>query len=307
MQNINSKWENFLTENYILYNIKPNIKKKKIKNFLKIIIYVIIIYLIYYCINDFFNYNKKHTSHTALITISGTISQKEEANANDIINLLNKSLKNNYVKGIILKINSPGGTPVQSHMIYNHIIKLKKKNSKIKIYSIIEDIGTSGAYLIASSTNKIYSNQSSIIGSIGVILNSFNFNNFIKKIGIEKKLFTSGKSKGILDPFSEQKLDELIIINKTLTIVHEEFIKYVKYGRGSRLKYNKDLFSGKVWIGKEALKIGLIDGYYNINSIAKNIIGEKNIFNYSKNNNLLNKINKNINNIIKINPLNLLL
>ncbi|QQG46930.1 MAG: S49 family peptidase [Candidatus Azosocius agrarius] len=306
MQNINSKWENFLNESYILYNTKSNIKFKNLIKLFKFIIIIIIIYMLYiYINNSFFNYNKKNVPHIALITIYGSITQNEESNAKNIIESLNNAFNNDCTKSIILKINSPGGSPVQSNMIYNHILKLKKEKPNLKIYSIIEDLGTSGVYLIASATNEIYCNQSSIVGSIGVILNSFNFKNIIHKIGIERKLFSSGKNKGMLDPFSDQKSNEITIINKTLITVHEEFIKCVKNERKSRLIYNKDIFSGKIWIGKNALKLGLIDGYYNIDSIMKNIIEESNILNYSTDNNLLNKINKSINNIMKIIPLKL--
>lgn len=301
MQKINSKWEKFLKENYTTNNKKFNIKFKT-----KYIIFILIVCIIYFIINNFYIDEKKYTPHIALITINGTITKDEEYHIQNIINSLTNAFSNNLTKGIILNINSPGGSPVQSHIIHDHIIKLRKENINIKIYSLIEDIGASGAYLIASATHKIYCNKSSIVGSIGVILHSFNVNNIMKKIGIDRKLFHSGKNKGMLDPFSEQKSNEIIIINKSLNIVHEEFIKCVKNGRGSKLKYNKDIFSGKIWVGKEALNIGLIDGYYNINSISKNIIGELNIINYSTNDNLLNKISKNINNIIKYVPINLL-
>jgi protease-4 len=306
MKNINSKWQTFLQENYILNNKKYNIKYKNIKFILKITIIITFIILIYICFYNFFsNYSKQNIPHTALIKIDGPIIQNEENSALNIIYLLNNAFNNNHTKGVILKINSPGGSPVQSNMIYNHIIKLKKSNPKIKIYSLIEDVGASGAYLIASATNNIYCNQSSIVGSIGVILNSFNFNEIINKYGIKRKLFSSGKSKGMIDPFTKQKSNDIAIINKTLNIVHEEFIKCVKNGRGSRLKYNKDLFTGKIWIGKEAIELGLIDGYNNVDSISKNIICELNILNYSINNNLLNKISNNMNNIIKNFLLNL--
>ena len=218
----------------------------------------------------------------AEVVLSGTISQGGEIDSDEATKLLKKAFSNQNSKAVILRLNSPGGSPVQSAMIYNNIKRLKKKYNK-KIFTVIEDICTSGCYYIASITDEIYADKSSIIGSIGVVMSGFGFNKAIEKIGVERRIYTAGKYKGMLDPFSSENKDiKQHIDNKILKISHQNFINDVKDGRGDRLKISKNIFSGLIWLGVEAKSLGLIDGLGDSYFVANSIIGVKNRIKFEK-------------------------
>lgn len=279
---------------YPIYYINEKYKHIKFKNFLRKFFFVILIILIFLVIFFFIEYKSyKNIPHTALINIDGPIMSNENCNLNNVTSSINKILNNKNSKGLILKINSPGGSPVQSDMIYNYLKNVKSINFNIKIYSFIEDICASGAYLIANSSDLIYCNSSSIVGSIGVLLNSFGFVDFINKIGIERRLYLSGESKGMLDPFSLKNDKENDFLMSSLNVIHNEFIDTVKLNRNNRLNYFNYLFNGRFWIGREALFIGLVDGFYNIEEISSEVIGFPIIVNYTKNFNSVFKLGKN--------------
>ncbi len=260
-----------------------NNKYISIKKILLILILLVIIFIYIY------TKNLKNIDHIALIEINGMISEKEDSNSINIIEALDKAFNNKKAKGIIIKINSPGGKPVQANIIHNYIKRIKKSNKK-EIISIIEDIGTSGAYLIATATNKIYCDPSSIVGSIGVILNSFGFVETINKLGIERRLYKSGKHKGIMDPFTKTNNEENIIIQKTMNHIHEEFINIVKRNRKNKIIKEEEIFTGRFWTGKEALNLGLVDGFFDIYSLSIDIFKTKNIIKYNKDHDIIKKI-----------------
>jgi protease-4 len=237
------------------------------------------------------NKTEINNEHVALIEINGIINDKNN-NSKNIVNLLDNAFNKTNCKAIILKINSPGGTPVQSNIIHNHIKKLRNMNKK-KIFSVIEDIGTSGAYLIATATEKIYCDQSSIIGSIGVILTSFGFVEAMNKIGIERRLYKAGKHKAIMDPFTEKNTNDESIIQHNLDIIHDYFINIVKKNRPNIINNTQtELFSGKFWTGKDAIELGLVDGFYDIYTLSSEVIETNNIIEYNNDSNILNLLNK---------------
>lgn len=216
---------------------------------------------------------KKESSFVAEIVLNGTIQNSGSIDADETIKLLRDAFESKNAKAVILRINSPGGSPVQSSRIYNAIMRFKKKFDK-KIYVSIEDICASGCYYIASSADEIYADESSIVGSIGVVMSGFGAVDAIEKLGIQRRLYTAGKYKGMLDPFSiENKKTIAHIQTNILDKSHQNFIKAVKIGRGKKLSKHKDLFSGLIWLGKDAKKLGLIDGIADVSYIAKNIIG----------------------------------
>ncbi len=229
-------------------------------------------------------------AHTALIDVEGEIGAEEEANADNIRDALKTAFENKQVKGIVLRINSPGGSPVQARQIYSEIRALKSKNPTLKIYAAIEDIGTSAAYLIASATDAIYSDKTSLVGSIGAKIDSFGFVEAMNKIGVERRLYTAGKYKGILDPFTPRIPEEDAFIRAQLNTVHTAFIENVKEGRGTRLREDPELFSGLFWSGEQALGLGLIDGYGDAQFIAREIIKVENLVDYTPTLNLLDRI-----------------
>lgn len=209
--------------------------------------------------------------YTAVIRIEGEIAASTDASADKITTALRKAFKDPKAKAIVLRINSGGGSPVQSAYVYDEINRLKKIHNK-KIYAVIMDIGASGAYYIASAADEIYADQASLVGSIGVTAASFGFVGTIEKLGIERRLYTSGEHKAFLDPFSPQNSSENEFWKDVLNTVHVQFINAVKKGRGDRLQDKPELFSGLIWSGEQALPLGLIDGLASTGSLARDVI-----------------------------------
>jgi protease IV len=196
---------------------------------------------------------------TAVVDVSGVIAADESASAENIISGLRDAFAADGVKAVVLKVNSPGGSPVQSGYVYDEIMRLKALHG-IPVYAVIADLGASGAYYISAAADFIYADKASLVGSIGVIGSGFGFVGVMDKFGIERRQYTSGEHKGFLDPFSPVNQDEKIFWEGVLNTTHLQFIAQVKKGRGDRLKDNPQLFSGLIWTGEQALELGLIDG-----------------------------------------------
>lgn len=228
--------------------------------------------------------------HTAVVDVIGMIAEDKAANADSIIKSLRKAFKDEHTKGVILHANSPGGSPVQSHYVYEEIRKLRKEYPKTPVYAVVGDICASGCYYIASASDKIFVSQASLIGSIGVIMDGFGFVDTMQKFGIERRVLTAGAHKAMLDPFSPRKDDETQFMLKLLEQVHQQFIKAVKDGRGDRLKDSPDLFSGLVWTGEEGIKLGIADAYGNDDSVAKDIIGAKKLVDFTEQESVLDRL-----------------
>jgi|TARA_B110000967_G_scaffold1344_1_gene1392 protease-4 len=214
---------------------------------------------------------------TALISINGEISSQSEANASDFKQNLNDAYANPGTKGIILSINSPGGSPVQAGIMNDEIKRLKSLNPKIPIYAVVEDICASGAYYVAVATDSIFVDKASILGSIGVLMDGFGFEQSISKLGIERRLMTAGKNKGALDPFSPVNPEQKAHVQSLLDQVHQQFINVVKDGRGARLVSGDEIFSGLFWSGEKSIKLGLSDYIGNVDYVAREIIGHERI------------------------------
>ena len=189
--------------------------------------------------------------------------------------IINKAFSFKKAKVVAISINSPGGSPVQSHLIYSYIKKLSKKKKK-KVFVFAEDVAASGGYLIACAGDEIYANSSSIVGSIGVIYSAFGLQELIKKVGIQRRIYTAGKNKSTLDPFVEEKKEDIDRLKKIQLELHADFIKVVEESRSSKLKKdgNPDLFTGEFWSGSTAKKLGLIDGIGNADDILKEKFGD---------------------------------
>lgn len=227
------------------------------------------------------NFDGSGDDHVALVSVKGVIADDQAASANAITTGLRNAFENEHSQAVILAINSPGGSPVQSGYVYNEINRLRKLHPEKPIYAVISDIGASGAYYIAAATDKIYANQASLVGSIGVISASFGFTEAMEKVGVERRNFTSGENKAFLDPFSPLKEDEQAFWSNVLNITHQQFIRAVKAGRGDRLKNNEKLFSGLIWSGEQAMEMGLIDGFASTGELTREIIGDDKIVDYT--------------------------
>lgn len=225
----------------------------------------------------------RSASHTALIEVKGMIADDEPASADNVVGALRSAFEDAGTKGIVLRINSPGGSPVQSGYIYDEIKRLRGEHPDIKVYAVISDLGASGAYYIASAADQIYADKASLVGSIGVTAATFGFVGTMEKLGVDRRVYTSGEHKAFLDPFQPPKADETAFWQQVLDATHKQFIDSVKKGRGDRLK-DKDhpeLFSGLIWSGEQALQLGLIDGLGSTSYVAREIVKEKEVVDYT--------------------------
>lgn len=220
--------------------------------------------------------------HTAVVELNGVIADNEEANADSIITALRDAFDNENSAGVILRINSPGGSPVQSGYIYDEMRRLRKEHPDTPLYAVVTDICASGGYYIASAADKIYADKASIVGSIGVRMDNFGFVDAMNKLGIERRTLTAGENKALLDPFLPENKKTKAHMQAMLSEIHQQFIKSVKDGRGDRLDTSVEgLFSGLIWTGEAAVDIGLVDELASSSYVAREVIGEETIINYT--------------------------
>lgn len=227
--------------------------------------------------------------HTALVEVNGVIADNTEANADTIVTGLRDAFEDRNTAGVIIRINSPGGSPVQAGYVNDEISRLREKYPDTKIYAVVTDICASGGYYIAAAADEIYADKASIVGSIGVLMNGFGFVDAMKKMGIERRLYTAGENKGILDPFSEVKPEDVAHIKSMLGNIHEQFIDIVKKGRGDRLVENKSIFSGLFWTGEQAIELGLVDGLGSSSYVARELIQAETIVDFTPRPNYLDR------------------
>ncbi len=228
-----------------------------------------------------------HKKHIGIVSINGELNAERGVNAQDTIDALEAAAKDKNTQAIILDINSPGGSPVQSSYIYHEIRHLQKTHKNLPIDAVCEDVCASGAYYVASASNNIYADPTSIVGSIGVIMDGFGFVDTMNKVGASRRVYTAGKYKDFLDPFTAEKPAEVQYMNNMLAQVHQTFINDVKQGRGSRLKDNPDLFTGLFWSGQQALALGLIDGLGSPLDVARDHYHNENLVDYTMHKNYI--------------------
>ena len=236
--------------------------------------------------------------HTALVRMVGLISSGEKSGADNVIAGLESAFEHEETVGVILEINSPGGSPVQAAYIYDEIKRLRREHESIPLYVVVSDIAASGGYFVAASADQIYVNKSSLIGSIGVRMDNFGFVELINKLGIERRLLTAGDNKGLLDPFLPEDAGQKAHLQQMLNEVHQHFIDAVKQGRGERLSQQADLFSGLIWTGEKAIELGLVDDYGTTNSVARDVIKAEIIVNFTPRGNLIDRIAERIGAVI---------
>src|SRR5438128_1106102 len=198
--------------------------------------------------------------HTAMVELSGLIAPGTDASAEKVTASLQAAFKDKNTQGVVIRINSPGGSPVQAQTIYDEMRRLRKKYPEIPLYAVVEDICASGGYFVAAGADRIYVSKSSLVGSIGVIMNGFGFTGLMDKVGVERRLITSGENKAFLDPFSPLQEKHREFAQKLAGEIHQQFIAVVREGRGKRLKEGPDTFSGLIWSGEKSIELGLADG-----------------------------------------------
>lgn len=283
-------WERDVVEKLAFAALEEQRRTRRWGIFFKGLIVVYILVLTVVTLPGVYEATSASEEHVALVDVRGIIIDKSEASAGVVIAGLRKAFENEYSKGVILRINSPGGSPVQADYIYNEILRLRKKYPKKQLIAVITDLGASGSYYIASAADKIYANKSSMLGSIGVVMSGFGYTDAMSFLGVERRLYIAGNSKSFLDPFSPTKDGDVDHIKTMLAAIHQQFIKSVKDGRGDRLKGDeKTIFSGLVWTGEQALELGLIDAFGSSGFVAREIFEVEDIIDYTAKSNLIER------------------
>jgi protease-4 len=231
--------------------------------------------------------------HTALIEIDGEIdADSSTGSVSSILPALNDAFNDTASVGIILRMNSPGGSPVQAGIVNDEITRLRALHPTKPVYVVVEDMCASGCYYIAAAADRIYVNQASIVGSIGVLMSSFGFTGLMDKLGVERRLLTAGENKGFLDPFSTQSQKQKEFTQSLLAEIHQQFISVVRKGRGSRLKETPDMFSGLFWTGSKAVSLGLADGLGTVDSVARDVLKAEDLIDYTTREGLSDRVLK---------------
>ncbi len=219
--------------------------------------------------------------HTAIVDVKGTIAAGKDASAERIIAGVSAAFADENTAGIILRINSPGGSPVQAGRVFDEVLRLRKENPEIPLYAVIEDLAASGGYYIAAAADKIFADKASLVGSIGVRSGGFGFVDTMDKLGVERRLITSGNNKAFLDPFSPVKADEVAHMEALLADIHEQFKSVVRTGRGAVLSADEEIFSGLIWTGEQGLKNGLVDAIGSEMTVAREVFNAEKMVNFT--------------------------
>jgi protease-4 len=232
------------------------------------------------------------TKHTALVDVIGVIDSKGNASADHVTGALQSAFKDKNTQGVILRINSPGGSPVQAGIIYDEIRRLRAKYPDLPMYAVVEDVCASGGYYIASAADKIYVDKASLVGSIGVLMDQFGFVETLEKLGVERRVLTAGENKAFLDPFAPMQPTHVEHAKKLLGEIHAQFIDVVKKGRGTRLKESPEIFSGLMWSGATSIELGLSDAFGSVDYVAREVIKAEQIVEYTRRDNLIERLAK---------------
>ena len=235
------------------------------------------------------NWERQALEH---LLLEGEISSSSMANALDVNSSLTAAFENENSAGVVLRINSPGGSPVQAGMINDEIHRLRKLYPKKPFYVVVEDICASGGYYVAVAADQILVDKASIVGSIGVIMEGFGFTGLMDKLGVTRRMIAAGSNKGMMDPFSKENPQQVEMMKTMIDEIHQQFITVVKAGRGARLKDSADLFSGRVWNGEQAVKIGLADGFGTVDTVARDVFKAPDILDYTMKENFAERVAK---------------
>ncbi len=276
MSDNNQNWERNLLEKLATASLAEQRRARQWKIFFRLAWLVIAAAIVASIVKSSF-IGKEETriassgGHTAELQLAGAITL-DEGSANKLIEGLRDAIDDKNTRGILIRANSPGGSPVLSGMIYDEIRRQKRLHPKLPIVTVVEEVCASGCYYIASATDKIYVDKASVIGSIGVISEGFGVTGLMEKLGVENRVMTAGENKAMGDPFSPRNAKHDAIRQQLLNDIHQQFIKAVQDGRGARLKPTPDMFSGMVWLGEKSVPLGLADGYGTVDSVARDVI-----------------------------------
>jgi protease-4 len=291
--NPNPNWERQALEHLLLENLKETRKARRWRAVLRVLTLLVLVAVVL-SVFDFHLPGRGMgvEKHTAIVTLDGEISSSSMATAMDINSSLVSAFENENSAGVVLRINSPGGSPVQAGMINDEIHRLRKLYPKKPFYVVVEDICASGGYYVAVAADQILVDKASLVGSIGVIMEGFGFTGLMDKLGVTRRMITAGSNKGMMDPFSKENPQQVEMIKTMIDEIHQQFIAVVKEGRGARLKDTADLFSGRVWNGEQAVKLGLADGFGTVETVARDVFKAPDILDYTMKENFAERVAK---------------
>ena len=293
-----SQWERDLLNRMVMATVAENRRSRRWGIFFKLLTfgYLFLILAVFLWSDKLKVAQTGAAEHTALIEVKGLISSETKASADKVVTALRNAYEDKKTKGIILRMNTPGGSPVQSRYINREMVRLKEKYPDIPVYAVVSDICASGGYYIAAAADKIYADEGSIVGSIGVLINGFGFVDGMRELGIERRLITAGENKGILDPFSPLQQSDKEHVQRMLDQLHDQFIATVKEGRGERLKVDEhpELFTGLFWSGEEAKRLGLIDEFGSSSYVAREVIGVEEIVDFTQKEEVWDRLARNL-------------
>ena len=283
------RWERDVLEKLAMEALKEQRRSRRWGIFFKLLTFAYITVAVLLAIDWKERPGGKDGRHTALVEISGIIAPGTDSSSEKVITALNAAFKDKGTQGVVLRINSPGGSPVQSQSIYDEMRRLRQKYPTIPLFAVVEDLCASGGYYVAVGADRIFVSKSSIVGSIGVRLDSFGVTGLMEKIGVERRLLTSGENKAMLDPFLPVDEKQKEHAQKLIEEVHQQFIAAVREGRGKRLKETPDLFSGLIWSGAKSVELGLTDAFGGLDFVAREIIKAEDVVDFTQKDNIAEK------------------
>ena len=290
-----SAWERETLQNLVHATLDEQRRARKWNNFFKGLLFLYL-FLTLFAVGGWFVGGEGASTgpHTAVVDLHGVIDADGAASSDKIIAALRQAFKDKDTVGVVLRINSPGGSPVQAGYINDEIQRLRRLHPKTPLYAVVTDICASGGYYVAVAADKIYVDKASLVGSIGVIMDGFGFTGLMDKVGIERRALHAGENKAFLDPFSPVNPNHVAQAQAMLDQVHQQFIKVVRDGRGARLKETPDMFSGFIWSGEESLRLGLADAYGSTDFVAREVLKAPDIVDYNTKENIAERLAKKI-------------
>lgn len=291
-ENNSSGWERDVLEKVALAAVNEQRRARRWGIFFKFLAFAYLFVLLFIAMGWMGKRDRFPDKHTALVDVSGVIGPGSNASAENIMQGLTEAFKDKRTQGVVLRINSPGGSPVQAGYINDEIKRLRAKYPEIPLYAVVEDVCASGGYYVAVAADKIYVNKASLIGSIGVLMNGFGFTGAMDKLGVERRLLAAGENKGFLDPFSPLNEEQKGHAKQMLGEIHEQFIDVVRKGRGKRLKETPDMFSGLMWVGQKSVEMGLADALGSAEQVARDVIKAEELVDFTPRENVAERLAK---------------
>jgi protease IV len=292
MADNDQQWERGLIEKLAMAALKEQRRARLWGIFWKLLTFAYITVVILLAVDWKGSSDAKTGRHTALVEIKGLIAPGADSSAEKVALALQSAFKDKNTQGVVLRINSPGGSPVQAQNIFDEVKRLRTKYPGVPLYAVVEDLCASGGYYVAAAADRIYVAKGSIVGSIGVRMDNFGVVGLMDKIGVERRLITAGKNKALLDPFLPLQEEHRQVAEQLIGEIHQQFIAAVREGRGKRLKETPDMFSGLIWTGPKSIELGLADALGTLDSVAREVIKAEDVVDYTQKENLAEKLSR---------------